>query len=172
MPLSSLVKGPAGHPWHPPLTDATIGSYTAATVLVAVGAAGIAEDALAAAWWIVLILALGFGALAAVSGFVDWLTITWGTPMWRTATVHALVMVAANGIFGAAAIAGYGGYQDRVIETAPLALALAGFAVLTLGGWLGGSVVYVHGMRVLSLVEEPARRAATPGVHEKEEASP
>jgi hypothetical protein len=40
-----------------------------------------------------------------------------------------------------------------------------------LGGWLGGTVVFVHGMRVLSLVDEPALRAATPGQTEKERAS-
>ncbi len=30
MKLSYLVKGLPGHPLHPPLTDATIGIYTAA----------------------------------------------------------------------------------------------------------------------------------------------
>jgi hypothetical protein len=34
--------------------------------------------------------------------------------------------------------------------------------MLTLGGWLGGSVVYVHGMRVLNLVAEPSHRAVAP----------
>jgi hypothetical protein len=41
-----------------------------------------------------------------------------------------------------------------------------------LTGWLGGAVVYVHGMRVLNLVEEPAGRAVAPAAHpEKEEAA-
>jgi hypothetical protein len=39
---------------------------------------------------------------------------------------------------------------------------------LTLGGWLGGTVVFVHGMRVLDLAEEPSARAITPGRPEKE----
>jgi hypothetical protein len=47
---------------------------------------------------------------------------------------------------------------------------MLGYAVLTLGGWLGGSVVFVHGMRVLNLVEEPTQRAVTPGRPEKETA--
>jgi hypothetical protein len=38
------------------------------------------------------------------------------------------------------------------------------------GGWLGGTVVYVHGMRVLNLAEEPTQRAVTPGHREKEAA--
>ncbi len=38
----------------------------------------------------------------------------------------------------------------------PLVLTLVGFAMLTLGGWLGGAIVFTHGMRVLKLVDEPA----------------
>jgi hypothetical protein len=45
---------------------------------------------------------------------------------------------------------------------------LLGFGMLTLGGWLGGGIVFVHGMRVLNLVEEPTKRAVTPGHPEKE----
>jgi hypothetical protein len=41
-------------------------------------------------------------------------------------------------------------------------LTLVGFGVLTLGGWLGGTIVFVHGMRVLNLVEEPSARAVAP----------
>ena len=48
--------------------------------------------------------------------------------------------------------------------------ALSGFVAMTVGGWLGGSVVYAHGMRVLNLAEEPTRRAVTPGHREKEAA--
>lgn len=170
MKPSILLRGFPGHPLHPPLTDAAIGAYTAATVLVCVGAAGVAEDALATAWWITLILALGFGALAAVTGLVDWLGITRWTPLWRTATLHMVVMIVANVLFGVAAIVGHGAYVDGEIGTAALVLALLGFGVLTVGGWLGGSVVFVHGMRVLDLVDEPARRAAAPGGREKEAA--
>jgi uncharacterized membrane protein len=37
-------------------------------------------------------------------------------------------------------------------------LTLIGFALLTLGGWLGGSIVFVHGMHVVKLKGEPAGR--------------
>ena len=56
-------------------------------------------------------------------------------------------------------------------DKGPFVLTVAGFALLTLGGWLGGAVVFVHGMRVLNLVDEPALRAAAPvPTPEKEEA--
>jgi hypothetical protein len=48
---------------------------------------------------------------------------------------------------------------------------LIGFVLLTAGGWLGGANVFVHGMRVLNLVDEPASRAVSPlPLPEKEEA--
>jgi uncharacterized membrane protein len=170
MKLSYLVRGFPGHPLHPPMTDAAIGAYTAATVLAVLGAAGVAEEELAKGWWITLIVALAFGALSAVTGLADWLSISRGTPLWRTATLHLGVMVVANLLFGLAAIVGHGGYEDGEVGTGALVLVLAGFVALAVGGWLGGSIVYVHGMRVLGLAEEPARRATTPGHPEKETA--
>ena len=155
---------------HPPLTDATIGAYTAAVVLGCLAAVGIAEDALAKGWWLALLVGLGFGALSALTGLVDWITITWGTPLWRTATFHMLVMVIATLLFILAAIIGYGPYGDAEVGAGALALALVGYAFLTIGGWLGGTIVFVHGMRVLNLVDEPTTRALTPGDPEKESA--
>ena len=40
---------------------------------------------------------------------------------------------------------------------------------MTAGGWLGGAIVYVHGMRVLSLVKEPTERAVAPVPHPEKE---
>ena len=160
--LLSLLKGLPGHPLHPPMTDGAIGSYTAATVLAAVGAAGIAEQELAKGWWLTLIIALGFGALAAVTGLVDWLSITRGTPLWRTATTHLIVMVTANALFGLAAIFGHAGYVDGEIGTAALVLNHGDDGGLPAGGWLGGSVVSVQGMRGRGLPEAPATSAILP----------
>ena len=50
-------------------------------------------------------------------------------------------------------------------------MTVVGFGFLTLGGWLGGAVVYVYGMRVLNLVNEPAPRAASPLPHREKEAA-
>lgn len=48
---------------------------------------------------------------------------------------------------------------------------LIGFGLLTVGGFLGGTVVFVHGMRVLNLVEEPTSRAVTPAPHPEKQAA-
>jgi uncharacterized membrane protein len=167
MKRSVLVRGLPGHPLHPPLTDGAIGSYTAATVLACIAAAGIAEEALAKGWWLALLVGLGFGPLAALTGLADWLSITRGTPLWRTATTHLAVMIGATVLFALAAIFGHAGYVDGEVGAAALVLVLVGFLTLAVGGWLGGSIVFVHGMRVLSLPEEPAVSAIAPGGKEK-----
>jgi uncharacterized membrane protein len=172
MKLSYLIKGLPGHPLHPPLTDATIGMYTAASAFGLLSALGVSEGNLAIAWWLALIAGLVVTGPTALTGLIDWLSITWGTPLWRTATVHMLSMLTASVFFLLAAIFGHGGYVDGEVTSGSLILTLIGFGFLTLGGWLGGTIVFVHGMRVLNLVEEPALRAAAPvPTPEKEEAA-
>jgi len=139
MKLSYLWHGLPGHPIHPPLTDATIGAYTASMAMAFASVIGIAERPAAYVWW----------------------TATWHMASMLTATVFFLI----------AALVGHSGYSHGAVETGPFILTLVGFVFLTVGGWLGGAVVFVHGMRVLSLIDEPPARAAAPAPHpEKEEA--
>ena len=166
-----LLKGLPGHPLHPPLTDATIGTYTFATAAAVLSRLGVSEYNMATAWWLALVAGLIVSAPTALAGFVDWLDIPTGTPLWRTATFHLSVMLTATIVFAITAGAGHSDYVDGSIGGGSLILTLVGFGLLTLGGWLGGAIVFVHGMRVLSLVDEPAGRAVSPLPHpEKEEA--
>jgi uncharacterized membrane protein len=166
-----LLKGLPGHPLHPPLTDATIGTYTFATAAAVLSRLGVSEHNMATAWWLALVAGLIVSAPTALAGFVDWLDIATGTPLWRTATLHLSVMLTATIVFAITAGAGHSDYVDGSIGGGSLILTLVGFGLLTLGGWLGGAIVFVHGMRVLSLVDEPAARAVSPLPHpEKEEA--
>jgi len=162
MKWSYLVKGLRGHPLHPPLTDLTIGTYSFATIAAVLDKVSIVERNAAYAWWIALVVGLCATALTATTGFVDWLEITWGSELWKTATAHLTAMLCATGFFLAAALAGHHGYTHHTVTTWPFVLTLIGFVLLTTGGWLGGAVVFVHGMRVLSLVEERFTRAAAP----------
>jgi uncharacterized membrane protein len=171
MKLSYLVKGLPGHPLHPPLTDATIGIYTFATAAGLLSALGVSERNMATAWWLALVVGLVVTGPTALTGLIDWLGITWGSPLWRTASIHLLAMVTATVFFLLAAIFGHGGYVDGEVTGGSLTLALIGYGMLTLGGWFGGTVVFVHGMRVLNLVDEPAHRAAAPAPTPEKEAA-
>jgi uncharacterized membrane protein len=146
--FETLLHGRPGHPVHPPLTDVTIGMFTLATGLAVVGAAGAIESKAGPAAWLALIAGLVVAAPTALTGFADWLTLEWGTPRWRTATLHLTAMVTAVSLFGIAAWLQWPGYEDGRVTTGGLVLALAGFVALTAGGWLGGTLVFVHALRV------------------------
>jgi uncharacterized membrane protein len=169
--LSYLVRGLPGHPLHPPLTDATIGIYTAAAAMGVVGALGVSEANLAKGWWLALVLGLIVTVPTALAGLVDWLQLTVGSEAWRTATLHMLSMVTATVFFLLAAIFGHARYVDGDVGGASLVLTLVGFGMLTLGGWLGGAVVYAHGVRVLHLRDEPVERAVAPVSHAEKKAA-
>ena len=171
MKLSYLWRGLAGHPIHPPLTDATIGTYTFATVAAFAEVTGITENAGAWGWWVALVFGLIMTVPTALTGLLDWLTITRGTELWKTATTHMIAMLSATVFFALAAIFGHSSYSHANVSSGAFVLTLIGFALLTLGGWLGGAIVFVHGMRVLQLKDEPAGRAVSPIPHaEKEQA--
>jgi uncharacterized membrane protein len=169
MKLSYLWRGLPGHPLHPPLTDATIGTYTFATVAGLAEVTGITKNSGAYGWWIALVAGLIFTVPTALTGLADWLTIEWGSELWKTATSHMIAMVSATVFFALAAIFGHDRYTHGDVSSGAFILTLIGFGLLTLGGWLGGAVVFVHGMRVLSLVGEPAERAVAPKPHPEKE---
>lgn len=162
MKLDWLYRGTPGHPLHPPLTDATIGIYTFAAVAAVLSKLGLFEEEAAQGWTLALIVGLVVSGPTALTGFADWVRITRGTPLFRTATAHMIAMLAATAVFLIAIGAGYSDGIDGAVPDGAFILTLIGFGVLTVGGWLGGSVVFHYGMRVLNLVEEPAHRAVSP----------
>ena len=169
--LDFLYRGTPGHPLHPPLTDATIGTYTFATIAAVLSKVGIAESEAAQGWALALIIGLALSVATALTGFADWLQISRGTPLWRTATAHMIAMLLATAFFLIAIGAGYSDGIDGVVTDGAFLLTLVGFFVLTVGGWLGGAVVFNYGMRVLNLVEEPASRAVSPVPKPEQEAA-
>jgi uncharacterized membrane protein len=171
MRLSYLWRGLPGHPIHPPLTDATIGIYTFATLAALADVLGISTNAATHGWWLALLAGLIVTAATALTGFLDWLQIERGTQLWKTATLHLTAMLAATLFFGLAALFGKDSFDEGNVQAGDFVLTAIGFGLMTLGGWLGGSIVFVHGMRVLNLVEEPAERAISPVPKPEKEAA-
>ncbi len=146
--MSRFIRGLPGHPTHPPLTDATIGMYVLAAGLAVIGSVGAITAAAGRAMWLALVGGLIVSVPTALTGLADWLTIAWGTPRWRTATLHLVAMASAVTLFALAAWLQHDGYRHGTVTTGGLILTLCGAGVLTVGGWLGGSLVFVHGTRV------------------------
>jgi uncharacterized membrane protein len=167
------VRGLPGHPLHPPLTGATIGMFVLAGGLAVIGYAGGIELAAGKAMWLALIGGLIVSVPTALTGLVDWLSIEWGSARWRTATLHLTAMLSAVVLFALAAWRQYHGYQHGGVTTAGLVLTLGGVGVLMVGGWLGGTLVFVHGTRVLNAGEavDQSLPGELPRIGERQQAS-
>lgn len=124
-----------GHSLHPPLTDVVIGSFLSATLLDLLGAEDKSTERL---------LAVGLAAAVptAATGANDWAdTEIADEAVRRVGLVHATVNVSALALYGASLVA-----RRRGSRTKGVALALAGNAVMTFGGYLGGHMSYTRGV--------------------------
>jgi uncharacterized membrane protein len=167
--IVGLIRGWAGKPSHPPLTDASIGAYTVGVAMLVLGAVGVEETEMAHG----ALLAIGGGlALAvptALTGLLDWLDLPKGTPARTTATIHLLTMLSATALFALTFVVHLDGYDDGQVETISWILGAAAEGVLAAGGYIGGSLVFVYGVRVLKREPRPVD-ALIPGRAEPGEA--
>ena len=159
----TLLKGFAGKPSHPPLTDVSIGAYTVGVAMLVAGAAGLEQQAMAQG----ALLAISGGLIVAIptalTGLLDYLDLPERTPARTLATYHLFIMLAATVLFVATwAAAQRPGYLEGEITTLGLILGLAAFAVLVVGGMLGGALAYVYGVRVVNQ-DVPVADALIPG---------
>jgi uncharacterized membrane protein len=161
--MLGLIKGWAGKPSHPPLTDASIGAYTVGVAMLVLGGLGVEEEQMAHGALLAIGGGLAVAAPTALTGLLDWLDIEKGTPARTVATVHLFTMLSATVLFALTFVAHLDGYDDGVVEGLPLALGLGAEALLAAGGFIGGSLVFVYGVRSLKDPDTPVADALIPG---------
>jgi len=153
--LIGLVKGFPGHPSHPPLTDASIGAYTVATAMFVLGALDVQRTQMAYG----ALLALSGGLIVSVptmlTGLIDWFGIPKRTPTRRLATWHLFVMLTATILFAGTWLLQRPGYVHGTLKTSAWILAIAAEALLAIGGYLGGTIVFAYGHRVTGDRDRP-----------------
>jgi uncharacterized membrane protein len=160
--LLRLIKGQPGKPLHPPLTDASIGAYTAGAVMLVLGALGVEEEQMAHGSLLAISVGLVLAPPTAITGLLDWLDLPKGTPIRRVATIHLLVMLSTTALFAVTWLAQLDGYKEDEIESLALVLGLVAFAFLVAGGNIGGANVFVYGVRVLKREDVPVAKALNP----------
>lgn len=84
------------------------------------------------------------GLAAAVPGLIDYMSIR-GAQTKRVATLHMGLNLTVIVLFIVSFIMRP---NMEVGANAPLVLSIVGVATLLVSGWLGGSLVYIHGMAV------------------------
>lgn len=148
-PVSAVLAGPYGHPWHPILVTIPIGAWV--TALVFDIASHIVDHPgflTEGAEWLIAIGVIG-ALLAASAGFLDLLAIPTGSLAFRTGLVHMSLNLAVTGSYVINFAWRHGSYQDgHPVGGGKLALAAVSLAVLGVSGFLGGRLAYRYGVRV------------------------
>jgi uncharacterized membrane protein len=159
------LRGFAGKPLHPPLTDIPVGAYMIVAVLDVISIVGQdeewARDFFRAATF-VLVAGAAVSLLTALTGFWDWLRSTEaGTQVRREANAHALTMITVTVIvfvdIGLRTLA-YGG--DAHSGAVVVVLSVAAALLTVVGGTIGGSLVYDYGFNVETAGDHPAYHAS------------
>lgn len=145
------LRGFAGKPFHPPLTDIPVGAYTIGPVLSVVAFlfrdASWANGVWAAAGYTMLVGAVVSVATAA-TGIADWTNTTKGTQMRRMANAHMWVMLGMTAIVIVALALRFLGGQNDEPAVVVLILDLVVAVLVTAGGTIGGSLTYDFGFNV------------------------
>jgi uncharacterized membrane protein len=133
----------AKHPIHPMIVVLPMGLWIFSLVADLIVAAGWRTP-----WHEVAIYTMAGGILgavmAAVPGLIDFFSIT-DSKSRSVAFYHLTVNLAGTAIFALNL------YLRATTDTAaflPVGLSLAGIGLIGVGGWLGGELVYIHGMGV------------------------
>jgi uncharacterized membrane protein len=155
------LRGFAGKPSHPPLTDIPVGAYMIAAGLDVISIVGQDEDwarDFFRAATFVLISGAAVSLFTALTGFWDWLRSTEpGTQVRREANAHALTMITVTVLvltnIALRTLAYDGDSHSGVVV---VALSIAAALLTIMGATIGGSLVFDYGFNVETAGDDPA----------------
>jgi uncharacterized membrane protein len=163
------IRGWAGKPLHPPLTDFPIVAYSFAALFDLISffsdeGSDLAVDFFKAGTFVMVagfVVSLG----AALTGFFDWwkgiprdrtsgpIGRAKHTQVWRTINVHATVMVTVTLIALVDVILRIGDFQQAQTPGSWLVLSLIAAAGVLFGAGYGGTLVFEYGFNVENVAE-------------------
>lgn len=148
-PVSAVLAGPYGHPFHPILVTVPIGAWVSGLVFDI--SSHIADDPgflNRGAEWLIAIGIIGALA-AAMVGFLDLFAIPAGTRAFRIGLIHMGLNLTVTGAYVGNFFWRHGSYTNgSAVPGGPLVLAVVSLALLGVSGFLGGKLAYRYGVRV------------------------
>jgi uncharacterized membrane protein len=138
----------AKHPIHPMLVAIPVGLWIFSLACDVIRVMGATSPNWVVAAYYTLIGGIIGALLAAVPGFIDMLSLPRGIK--RIALIHMAINLTVVGLYvWNAYLRKHGGLELAVW------LSVLGVGLLAISGWLGGKMVYVHGVAV-DIAPEPA----------------
>ena len=132
-----------GHPLHPMLTDIPIGAWTLTILLDLIGLLFVFPQ-LGLASSISAFIGVAGALAAAAAGLADWMDID--PPEKAIGAFHASVNVSATILFLISFLMRWGGHWR--LGWATFVIALVGYLLAMIGGYLGGALVFYKGVMI------------------------
>jgi uncharacterized membrane protein len=173
------LRGFAGKPFHPPLTDIPIGAYVLGAVFDVVSTIGGNGHTWSRELWHAGTFVFVGGAIvsvfAALTGFIDWLRSSEaGTQARRTANTHATIMSTVTVLAIVNIALRLNDYHTRAytpVGIMVLSVVIAG--LVSWGATYGGSLVFDYGFNVETAGDSPvwhkSETDVLPGEHKAAE---
>jgi uncharacterized membrane protein len=148
-PVSTVLAGPYGHPFHPILVTVPIGAWVS-SLIFDLSSHVIASPAFltSGSQWLITIGILG-AAAAAMIGLLDFFAIPTGTRAFRLGLVHMTLNLLVTSAY--VVNLWWRHASDDQMSSVPigqLLLSLVSLATLSVSGFLGGKLAYHYGVRV------------------------
>lgn len=153
------IRGFAGKPFHPPLTDVPVAAYVLAAAFDLISyiaykrgvTTNIAGEFFASATH-VLIAGAVVSIFTIITGFWDWLKSTQrGTQAWRTANFHMAVMLTMSILVAVDILLRLAYWQTGVVQGSDLPITVLTVVVgvlVAFGAAYGGTMVYEYAFNV------------------------
>ena len=148
-PISKLLAGGYGHPYHPALVTVPIGAWVASLVFDLASHVTAKPAFLAAGSEWLIAVGIAGAIIASLAGFIDLLSLAEGTPAYRTAVAHMVLNLLVTVLYAVDFLWRQRTYGTNTpVGMGMLTLSAGCVVLLTVSGFLGGKLAFRYGVRV------------------------
>lgn len=163
--LENFLKGKwLKHPLHPVLAHIPAAAWPGALVFDALSQTALGGNAMVQLSFYAIVLGLAASALAVPTGLADWSDIKKDKPAWKIGLYHMALNLLAVLIFAVNVGLRLPTFREAsAVAAAPFALSAFGTLLVLISAYLGGLMVFDHGIGVARQSKKKWRKMAEAG---------
>lgn len=157
--MANPLRRFAGDPTHPAVVHFPLALYPAALLFDVLAYVTDSGSLYTHGAFVLMLAATVMAVVAMATGFAQLPDIPPESPAWQLAIAHMTVQMSAGGIFLVSLLLRLRHVDDAHPPIAAFVCAIIGVLALFVGGWLGGRMVFTHGVSVEPRADVAERRA-------------
>jgi uncharacterized membrane protein len=163
--LKAFLQGQwLGHPLHPLLVHVPSALWPAAALFDLLANSGIGGNVLVQTSFFAIVAGLVVSVFALVTGFADFWDVKPDKPAYRIGIYHMVLNVVALAVWAANASLRVPEWREATtVPAVAVGLSIAGTVLILISGYLGGRMIYSHGISVARLSKDKWREVAERG---------